>query len=368
MRIPRRRSARVCRFAGIERLESRCLMAGNITAAMDGDNLVITGDELDNTLWVQSVEDQTVVLRGLAPDDRRAGTTINNIDTSFNDVRFPNVTGSIFIDLRGGSDRLFVTIGRFEGLFSIVMGLGDDRAEVGGLQPVSFGGELVVALGAGNDEYIQTNTRVDSSQRLDGGLANDRINIGSSTITEGLLVDGATGFDAIRVERTSVGAFTGILGGDQADRIEAIFSAFTQGVSILGGAGGDLVDLSGCRFDTTLFVALEADFGLATVQGCIIASNTWLTATGPANIRFANSTADRLEIATGPSHDTVVVDRSALDMLFVMLGEGNDQLRVTGNQVARGGLFDGQGGFDSLFERVITNGVQRLGFEVVDIA
>jgi hypothetical protein len=41
---------------------------------------------------------------------------------------------------------------------------------------------------------------------------------------------------------------------------------------------------------------------------------------------------------------------------------------VTGNQIANGGIFDGQGGIDSLFERVITNNAQRLGFEFVDIA
>jgi hypothetical protein len=116
-----------------------------------------------------------------------------------------------------------------------------------------------------------------------------------------------------------------------------------------------------------LFVALEADFGSATVQGSIIGGNCWLTAAGSAEMRFQNSRADRLEIFTGPSHDSVVVDRSALDMLFVTLGEGNDALRVTGNEIAAGGRFDGQGGIDSLFERIVTNGAARLGFESVDI-
>jgi hypothetical protein len=317
-------------------------MAGNITATMVGRDLVIEGDDLANTLAISQDTPNTVILRGFAPDERFAQTTINGINTSFNPVRFELVTGSIVVRMRGADDRLFLTGGRFQG-------------------------PLNVDLGIGQDTYQQDGARIEQNQTLDGGLGNDTITLRSSSVGESLSISGSAGFDAIFIQLTAVGQFTGILGGGEGDRIEAIHSAFAAGVSILGGAGGDLVDLTGCRFDTTLFVALEADIGATTVQGCIIQSNCWLTAEGRAHIRFLSSRAGRLEIFTGPSHDTVVVDRSALDMLFVLLGQGDDQLRVTGNQVARGGLFDGQGGFDTLFERVFTVGAQRLGFEFVDI-
>jgi hypothetical protein len=38
------------------------------------------------------------------------------------------------------------------------------------------------------------------------------------------------------------------------------------------------------------------------------------------NVTFQSSRADRLEIVTGPLNDTVIVDCSALESLFVRLG------------------------------------------------
>ena len=326
----------------IERLESRHLMAGNITATMRGLDLVIEGDDLANTLSVSQSAPDRVNLRGFAPDERFAQTTINGINTTVISVQFANVTGAIIVRMRGGDDRLFFVDGQFRG-------------------------PLAVELGDGQDTYLQESVRVNQDQSIDGGPAGDSITLCALSVGRSLSINGDAGFDAIRVEQTAVAAFSGILGGSEGDRIEAIHSAFAAGVAILGGAGGDLVELMGSRFETTLFVALEADFGAVTVRGCVIQGDCWLTAAGRGNVLFQSSTADRLEIATGPSSDTVVVDRSAIDMLFISLGEGNDVLRVTGNEVARGGLFDGQGGFDSLFEGVVTNNVARLGFENVDI-
>jgi large repetitive protein len=334
---------------------------------MTGRDLLIEGDDFANTLSVSQTTANNVVLRGLAPGEFLAQTSINGLDTTVFPLQFENVTGAIVIRLRGGDDRLFISGGRFVGPMTIDLGAGNDSAQLGG-PSVRIDGDLAVRLGDGQDVYAQTNVRIDRNLSLDAGLANDNVLLSLSSVLGGLSISGGAGFDAIRVERTSVGAFTGILGDGEGDRIESIYSAFGLGVSILAGAGADVVDITGSRLDSTLFVALEADSGAVTVQGSIIASNVWLTAVGSANVRVLSSRAGRTEIDTGPSHDTVVVDRSALDQLFVFLGEGNDQLRVTGNQIANGGIFDGQGGIDSLFERVITNNAQRLGFEFVDIA
>jgi hypothetical protein len=355
------------RCAAFERLESRHLMAGNITAVMTGRDLLIEGDDFANTLSVSQTANNNVVLRGLAPGEFLAETSINGLNTTVFPVQFENVTGAIILRLRGGDDRLFFSDGRFLGPMTIDLGVGNDSAQLGGTS-LRIDGGLTVRLGEGQDVYSQNNVRIDRSLSVDAGLGNDNVLLGLSSVLGGLSMSGGAGFDAIRVERTAVGAFTGILGEGEGDRIEAIYSVFGQGVSILGGAGADVVEITGSRLDSTLFVALEADSGAVTVQGSIIASNVWLTAAGSANVRVLSSRAGRTEIHTGPSHDTVVVDRSALDQLFVFLGEGNDQLRVTGNQIANGGLFDGQGGIDSLFERVITNNAQRLGFDFVDIA
>jgi hypothetical protein len=348
----------------IERLEPRHLMAGHLTATLQGANLVIEGDDLANTLAISSSAPARVILRGFAPDERI--TDITTINLFSNTVQFENVTGAIIVRMRGGDDRLFLTGGSFLGPLTVDLGIGNDRAEIG-RDTLRLLSSFNAQLGLGDDVYLQTGTSVLQYQSIAGGPGGDVITVIASSVGGGFSINGDAGFDGIRVERTSVGSFTGITGGDDGDRIEAVFSAFAAGVSILGGAGGDLVELVGSRFSTTLFVALEADFGAVTVRGSIVAGDCWLTSAGRGNITFQSSRANRLEIASGPSSDTVIVDRSALDMLFVRLGEGNDVLRVTGNEIARGGLFDGQGGIDTLFERVMTVGAQRLGFENVDI-
>ena len=133
---------------------------------------------------------------------------------------------------------------------------------------------------------------------LEGGLANDSIILLASSVG-GLSISGGAGFDAISVDRTAVGAFTGILGDGEGDRIETIHSAFAAGVSILGGAGA-ISSISSAPDSTRHCSSRSRPTRRDNVQGCIIESNTWLTAEGRANVRFLSSRAGRLEIVTGP--------------------------------------------------------------------
>ena len=107
MRAERPRSGQSKRL-GIERLENRELMAGNVTAAVQGGFLVVTGDTADNGVtidYIQATNSYQVI--GTTPSGGTA-TTINGLDTSVpaNAQIFTNVTKGLKVTLNAGNDNL----------------------------------------------------------------------------------------------------------------------------------------------------------------------------------------------------------------------------------------------------------------------
>jgi hypothetical protein len=82
----------------------------------------------------------------------------------------------------------------------------------------------------------------------------------------------------------------------------------------------------------------------------------------------SGSKMKRLETYSSNSSDFISIQGAMIDQLFARLGAGDDQLRVTNTRVELGGIFDGQGGHDSLFERAnVILSLGRNNFEFVDI-
>src|SRR5262245_59984329 len=98
MRDNKHRSGRLC----VELLEDRCLLAGNVTAAVVNGSLIVTGDaESNDVLLVQTaqgIEVHGVVFSGEPP----AVTTVNGGE-SFTAV---GLTRDIKVDLGAGNDTL----------------------------------------------------------------------------------------------------------------------------------------------------------------------------------------------------------------------------------------------------------------------
>src|SRR5207247_5079240 len=77
-----------------ESLEARLALAGNVTAALVGGALIITGDNSANGILVERVDADSFRITGL-------GTRVNG---SFSAKQINGVTTGIGIDMKSGSD------------------------------------------------------------------------------------------------------------------------------------------------------------------------------------------------------------------------------------------------------------------------
>ena len=106
-------------YLSYERLEKRCLLAGNVVVSLEGSTLLVAGDQLSNQIDVAQNSNGEVVFTG------RDSTTINGLaeftfNQTFDRTRF---------ELNDGSDE--VTLNVFEGgrELRFLGGDGDDRLE-----------------------------------------------------------------------------------------------------------------------------------------------------------------------------------------------------------------------------------------------
>ena len=194
----------------VEALESRWVPAGNVTAQLVGDTLVVTGDQFDNNLVIYRDEmgihlsgfDTSIT--GAAGEQIYEGVNNLVVDLANGDdtVNMPRLylDGNLFIDTGEGSDfvdsfflrvrgdaeirtganglgihgeavnlaRLFV-----DGTLTIDTGTGEDRVQLGGRpnpgEEPSTLGNLVIDTGEGNDWVDLTYLQVPGDVRLDGG-------------------------------------------------------------------------------------------------------------------------------------------------------------------------------------------------------
>ncbi len=226
-----------------ERLETRTLMAGNVTAAVVGGNLTITGDSSPNVISLHEIGDtgQWRITGGIK-------TAINgNLDSL---VTAP-VTGDITIDLNGGNDRLTVQNGNIPGNLTVTMGDGNDAATLANLE---IGTYLHFEGNAGNDKLGVRNVAVSDPtfsyySSIDMNDGNDTALINHLS-DQDLSLSMGTGADHLMMANST------FLGGP------------TEGLHIQTGGGGDVTRL---RNDTTGPLSVSVGVGkhnILKVNGC----------------------------------------------------------------------------------------------------
>ena len=186
----------------VERLENRELMAGDVLARVEGQMLVIWGDDADNgvALTYSSV---TQSYRVSGRDAGGSPTTINGLDTSQpgNIVEFSGVK-QVYVGLNGGNDDFEVGSATavdtvIEKWLSIEMGAGDDVVKLGAAgNAAQRRTALAVALDIGTSLNVHL------------GAGNDQLSIGNAEIGFGLSVLAGDGDDSVTfdTEFTPAGA------------------------------------------------------------------------------------------------------------------------------------------------------------------
>lgn len=273
-----------------ETLESRAMCAGNVTAAVSNGALTVTGDNLSNTVSVESFSGGRIQVRGF-------NTSVNS---TFGAPRvFNNVTGGVFINMNGGNDLLRVTNVILPGRLYIDMGAGNDQTVMGHDRAGGnsrFGGtstghlatygDLTVFGRAGNDLLYQSYYHAKTPARIDMG----------------------DGDDTVRIQR---------LPGENRD------TRYRGALTILTGTGTNLVNINGMLAQTNFTITDQFNpsrltFRNVNVQGELVAN----LGAGSDVVDSSGVGARRMTIKAGPGADLVSVKSTrAVDAIFA--GDGD---------------------------------------------
>lgn len=302
------------RRLAVESLESKQLLAGDVTVSVVGGNVHIRGDEAANQIVVTAgTESGSFVIQGLE------GTTVKLAGST---APAPE-TGLVVTGVRN--------------LVNISMAGGDDAVTV---QDAEFRRGLTIATGAGNDEVIMQNVSVGGALSVLTGAGDDTVEIGVALSPEA----SATAVDSAANVRAAAAIDVAL--GDGVDSVE-INSASARGAIVVGGGpGGDAIGLHGVRAAAILARGGDGD--------------------GVDEIELTGAKAAVAIIGTGEGADEVSIADSAFTSLNVALGSGDDSLSLQGVKARVAVLAGGAGSADesadagdnTLNRRVVT------GFEI----
>lgn len=391
---------RVVRF---ESLEDRKLMAGNITADVINDELVLNGDGSANAVEVHQTALNIYKVTGLN------GTKINGKD----DKSFI-VKKGILVDLKGGDDSFemggTVFVDDVDGRLKIEMGAGKDKVTLGRVRvdgdttintsteddTVFLGfaslGKLTVNTGAGHDTF-STGFSASGQTVVNMEAGNDKF-VGSS-FWDSLKVDSGIGDDTIELFLATAEGNIDLLAGANNDtvKLQAVIASGvtvdtaagvdqvilqgglkTNSSSIKTGSENDTVEFKGATMQTALTVdtadgldsivatdtTFEKALTLKTGLGNDVVELNRVTALRSVNIDTDKgddtvtlidvaANGQRIDINTRDGEDKVSLTRVVADQLFAKLGNGRDEIRVRDSKFRVTNL-DGEADLDKFFD------------------
>ncbi len=159
---------------GVETLEPRLLMSGNVTATVADGDVLVRGGRADNAVVVDQdgLADGQIRLVGVD------GTTINGQA----EVILDDVVGALAFDLRGGDDAVTLDGVTLPGDLTVLGGRGDNAVV---LTDVDIAGDVTVRNRRGADTFELT-----GASRIGDDLTIDNRSGGATTTITGVSDDG----------------------------------------------------------------------------------------------------------------------------------------------------------------------------------
>ena len=187
-------------------LEPRLMLAGDVSAAIAGANLVLRGDADDNSIRIVAGETPgSFVVEGVD------GTTINGEAS----VSFDKVKRNIKINLKKGADTLEVEEVDLKGNLQINTGNGDDTV---GILASDIGGKLSIRMGNGEAKSVS---------------------IEDTEVGKNLSIKDKGGAQTAELNNVNVGGKAQLKFGGGDDILGLFGSTFRKGGVFLMGGGDD---------------------------------------------------------------------------------------------------------------------------------
>lgn len=235
-------------LSSLAALESRTLLAGNVTAKLLGKDLYLTGDSAANDVYITETS-AGMIVRGVN------GTKINGSEADFVAYTASVVkTGSIIATLGKGDDRLQLDNLTLDVHLIVTGGQGHDQL---GLTNATLHGNVVFNGDSGNDTLYSEGATIDGYLTTTLGSGNDLVVTKSTHVKKTLTVVGVSGADRISLDSTTLDeAFHAFLGKGNDD-IRMSNGTTIERVYLLTGGGSDLVQM----VDTTITDSYFAHLG-----------------------------------------------------------------------------------------------------------
>ena len=206
-----------------QQLESRRMLAGNVTATLtDGGFLILSGNQDDNQVLVTTNESGDVEVTGLND------TTINDTDDSF-------VADGVVEDLR------------------LFLRGGDDMVSV---EDVEFADRVVVRGGSGNDTIGFLRTTVGDSLRIDSGSQGDFISLDTVNVGTLLNISSRGGEDVVGIDNSEIEGRTTVRTGSRSDRLAIRNSVHEAEVRVTTSGGSDFFGVDGLSVNDSARIQL----------------------------------------------------------------------------------------------------------------
>jgi len=313
------------RKLGLESLEDRLAMAGNVVAVLTEGQLTILGDDEANGVnVVYDVATGKHIISG--KDAGAAATQINGGTTpvEFTGVKHVQVwlgAGDDCLDF-GAADQLYTTIAQ---KLSIDMGGGNDSVELGRagnyagaadpvLHRLYVNKGIYVDLGTGDDDLEVANLKTNKSLIVKAGDGNDEVKFATEFTPTG--APQATLFPV--VVKGNLHIHLGL--GD--DSLTLLHAGVGQHVKIVDPAGASMIAIA----DVVGNEKIDINTGNANDQ-----------------VILDYVRADQLSINTGGGDDEVKIEHSRFKRLNVQLGGGEDDLTIRNTRSTQYAYLDGGG-------------------------
>jgi VCBS repeat-containing protein len=311
------------RQLGLERLESRIVLAGNVSATVRGGNLQVTGDTLGNEITIEQP-----ALNRFTITSRDGTTTINGQagPLTFNGVKknlsISLSSGDDVVELAGSgnsslrvSNRLNISTGSGNdqvlmnhvhaiGLH-IDLGTQDDLLNVGddgGQDGLMITKEAVIGAGSGRDDVRIANTLFKRALTLDMGSGNDQTTLQDTTVKKSSTVVGGGNRDTLsRQNNHGKLKYTGF---------EIINNTVTSPSAVSPVANNDTASVT--RNSTTTITVLANDTSAASTINPATVTITQAPTNGTANV---NSNGTITYTNTGGAATSDLLKYSVKDQL-----------------------------------------------------
>lgn len=261
-------------------LESRTLLAGNVTAAIVDGELLITGDDAANDITILKTA-AGVIVRGNS-------TTINGASTDF--VAFATAvttTGKITADMGAGDDKVQIDDLTLDGRVVFNGGAGNDKL---GLTKAILKSGLGFRGNEGNDSLVLDQSTIDGDLFAFCGAGDDLVTLTGSEVKHSLIMYGRDGADGLNLNNSKVGRWLIEYMGQGDDNVRIANGSTTKHVQMWGQGGADVVQVN--ESDTSKSFAARMGRGNDAVsfEGDVDVANRLIVRGGGGTDSFAKGT------------------------------------------------------------------------------